>query len=642
MKTFYTFIIFLFSVLVCFSQTPKISGSVCLDTCPDNRMAGSLVKVAYKDKEGKEEKNKSKEGLAAEVQANGEFELGLLSKPKFPIGVTIQPNAIYRNYVVINEFDVANVIVGIPINIKMCKKEEVDALRATYYKVNIDRLQKEEKEKIQKLENEINTLKKQNKEFQSKVKELEDLKLKYEELKKYADETVKKISIAEIENRMLKNNPNYLANIRQEGYNNQINIQEESAKKGDVETVTKNYTPLGLADALDKDIISGMNKYLSDIGYQKLFGQFDLAVEYYPEVIKLSKKFENNDNFTFLYNYEAAELCYLINDFKKANSFISATLELKDFVNQKYLVKAYNLSGKIKDALNENKYHNEYQKAINVFKQLKKETFDDSETSKEAAISYILLGNYCKERGKNETAKTNYHKALDIYTELNKVCEYEVEAQCVILLNLVEIYDKENKASMVKKCSDRITLLKEIDKTVEQNSTIYNLELAKYNMQNKNFSEANYFYLKVIGKLKENPNLNQRELIKILLFMGLNQFYAKSYNEALNYFSQAEHFLSQDSTLQGKDFVRFKALCMAAKGIIIKEQNNKENGLLLYNQARNIVENDKTLTADDKKLLLKDMAHLKNYHHLETRDIIIKSIGGVSSIAVYIILLLSV
>jgi len=635
MKTFYTLIILLSSVLVCFSQTTKISGSICIDTCPDSKMAGALVKYT--------------KSLATEVLNSGTFELGLQPKTIFPIGLTVEPLPKYRNFVVINKFEIDNVNEHIPVNIKMCEETKLDSLRAIWAEINIDRLNKEKEEKIRKLEEEIDTLQKQNKEYQSKIKELEDLKLKYQELEKYAKETAEKLSIAEIENQMLKNNPNYLSNTFLEKYNNQKSIQQKGAKQGDIETVIKNYTT---QEEVDEHFRRGeymKDKLLSDIGYQRLFGQYKLAIDNYYNILK----FETDNKYKFLYNYEAAELCYLTNDFQKADYFINAALDLKQYVNKKYLIKTYNLSGQIKNAIRENKYHNEYQESIKIYEQLKKKTLADNKTRKEAAISYTLLGIYYKEKGRNEVAKTNYHKALDIYTELNRIGEFEVESQCLVLLKLAMIYSDENEVSMVKKCDARITLLERKDTTILKSPKI-NMERAISNMKSKRFEVSDKYYTRAFEYYKENQsqNLYQQKLIEILFLSGLNQFYAKSYYSALVYFGKADSLLLiHGNTLPKKDSVRLTALCKGVEGITMiklsklkhssmstmEMEEIEKQGLEQYNLAREMIEKDKNLDEKYKKILLKNMAYLKNYQKLRVMNY---TIGGALAGGFIIILFL--
>ena len=635
MKTFYTLIILLSSVLVCFSQTTKISGSICIDTCPDSKMAGALVKYT--------------KSLATEVLNSGTFELGLQPKTIFPIGLTVEPLPKYRNFVVINKFEIDNVNEHIPVNIKMCEETKLDSLRAIWAEINIDRLNKEKEEKIRKLEEEIDTLQKQNKEYQSKIKELEDLKLKYQELEKYAKETAEKLSIAEIENQMLKNNPNYLSNTFLEKYNNQKSIQQKGAKQGDIETVIKNYTT---QEEVDEHFRRGeymKDKLLSDIGYQRLFGQYKLAIDNYYNILK----FETDNKYKFLYNYEAAELCYLTNDFQKADYFINAALDLKQYVNKKYLIKTYNLSGQIKNAIRENKYHNEYQESIKIYEQLKKKTLADNKTRKEAAISYTLLGIYYKEKGRNEVAKTNYHKALDIYTELNRIGEFEVESQCLVLLKLAMIYSDENEVSMVKKCDARITLLERKDTTILKSPKI-NMERAISNMKSKRFEVSDKYYTRAFEYYKENQsqNLYQQKLIEILFLSGLNQFYAKSYYSALVYFGKADSLLLiHGNTLPKKDSVLLTALCKGVEGITMiklsklkhssmstmEMEEIEKQGLEQYNLAREMIEKDKNLDEKYKKILLKNMAYLKNYQKLRVMNY---TIGGALAGGFIIILFL--
>jgi tetratricopeptide (TPR) repeat protein len=333
---------------------------------------------------------------------------------------------------------------------------------------------------------------------------------------------------------------------------------------------------------------------------------------------------------------------------------------LDTLVNPKYLVKTYNLSGKIKKELNKKEnYQKELKKAIKLYRQLKKEEiilkdsigkilkdstgqvmkaiFTDSETDKEAATSYILLGDYYKEKEKNESAKTNYHKALNIYTELNKIdgIEIEVQSQYLILLELMKIYDNENKQTMVKKCFDRINLLKniDIDSTITRDPEI-NLQEAIYYMQNGKYSEAGRFYVKALEIYKKNPN---QKLIETQFLIGLNKFYAKLYRNASESFSQVDNLLKDTSiVLMKTDSMRLTVLCMAAKGIAMKKMGDKRNGIDLYNNAKKSIKNDEVLNKDGK--LLKDMAHLKKYGRLKTVDIIIKSVGGAGGFAIVLIM----
>jgi tetratricopeptide (TPR) repeat protein len=582
-------------------------------------MASSLVKVEYQD-------TKTNKGFDAEVQNSGKFEVGLSPIPKFPVGIVVDPKEGYKDYVVMNEYEVGNVIAGSSVDVKMCKGADVDTLRIIYYKVNINRLNEAKDVEKEKLRKEYENIKEKAEEYAQKLIALEN---KYAYLEKFAYETSQKLSIAEIENQMLKSDPAYMTDIISKTFDNNENIKKAGLLEGDYEKIRGTY---GLevvrkrTEERKKQEEIDKKQILSDIGYQKILGDYDLAIIYYTYIIDT---LETDNRYKFLYNYEAAELCYLINDFDTANSFINAALKLNNSVNQKYLVKTYNLSGEIKNAINENKYHNEYQKAINLYKQFKKDEFEDSEIEKEAAISYILLGDYFKQKEKNESAKANYHKALDIYTELNKIEEIEIEAQYLILVKLIGIYNAENKESMVKKCNERIKLLEDKDNTITKNPKI-NLQLAVVSMQTGDFSDANGFYTMALNHYKNNnSNHNQQEIIETMFLTGLNHFYAKSYKNALDYFNQTNDLLSRDSILIGKtDFIRLKALNTAAMGIVKKKSGDKENGLKQYNKAIEFVKKAE-LNKNDKKLILKDMAHLKNYSKLKTIDIIIKSAGGI-------------
>ena len=374
---------------------------------------------------------------------------------------------------------------------------------------------------------------------------------------------------------------------------------------------------------------------------------------------------------------------------KEALSYAKEAHQLAStFLSPYNVIQSYNLLGKIQQYIKTPKedYYKNYQEAIKLYKKIKKE--HDNEilrnenyaVEKEAAISYTLLGDYFYEqKKKNEPAKTNYHKALDIYTELNQIGEFEAKTQSATLLKLADIYDSENKERMVKKCMDRILLLEKEDRTIIDEPKII-LYRAMYKMQNGSFSEADSLYAKAQEHYRKNLNLPQKELIETLFLSGLNQFYTKSYNNAFNFFLQTDTLLKKDSVLLGPDFVRIKALCMATKGIIIKEQSdeekekslsllqkenlrtdfiyskassnaskdiiikeqgNKDKGLAQYEQAREMVKNSEILHDSDKKLLLKDMAYLKQYSNMEAVEIVkggVALLGALYAISLPILL----
>jgi tetratricopeptide (TPR) repeat protein len=603
-------------------------------------MAGSTVKVEYKD-------TKTNKGFDAYVENDGKFEVGFT---KFPVGIVVTPKIGYTDYMTMNTFEVDNVK-EYTVTVKMCKAADVNPLRAIFYGFDVDKRDRERDKEMQTLREQIAKLQSENAKLQSDKKELiakneeqiqssqneiEDVQRKYDDKVKMAEETSWQASIAQIEFSMLKNDPAYMTYIISENFDNRERLKEEGITEGNDKQVRENFSLNTVIKNKNTEEILKQNEInkrqlLSDIRYQKILGDYDSAIIYYTYIID---NIETDNRYKFLYNYETAELCYLINDFQKANSFINAALELQNYVNQKYLVKTYNLSGKIKNAINENKYHDEYQKAINIYKQFKKDGFEDSEVEKQAAISYTLLGDYFTQKGKNESAKANYHKALDIYTELNKIKEFEVEAQLSVLLKLATIYDSENKKTMVDKCFARIDTLEKKDSQIALNPKI-NLQRAIYYMQNGNFSDASKNYTNALNYYKtNNSNQNQQEIIETLFLTGLNQFYAKSYNQALSYFKQANDSLSEKNRilLRQTDFVRLKALSMAAIGIVEKKLGDKKNGLKeeglkKYSEAIKYVKDEK-LNKNDENLLLKNMEYLKKYSKLKTVDIIIKIAVG--------------
>jgi len=570
MKTFYTFIIFLFFVLACFSQTPQISGFVCLDTCPDSKMVGTEIKY--------------KKSFPARVQDNGRFELGLPPKTVFPIGLTVNPPEKYRNYMVINTFEVDNVNENVPVKIKMCKKEDLIPSRANYYKVNINWLMKQKYDEIEELKKQHEIEKVNTEEYKLKLTALEK---KYADLEKYAKETAEKLSIAEIENQMLRNNPDYLTDVIIEKNNNRENIQQKSAKKGDIETVTENYIT---KEEKDNHIIRGKiikNAILSDIRYQRLFGQYDLAIDNYSYI--LENRLETDDKYIFLYNYEVAELCYLINDFQKANFYINAALNLQYSVNAKYLVKTYNLSGQIK-----NNYR-EYQQAIKIYERLKKETLDDSEVCKEAAKSYMLLAGYYGDMKKNENAKTNYLKAHNIYISLNNEGEIDKDYQRLCLLYLAYLYQQEGQKALSKQCTDKVEALEQyfsISDSIQSDIDVsIKWAMADLNLENMEFNEAIAGYKQVLNYYKEQNekySINEMEIIKSYFTLGMVYLYKQKYTKipkaerkeyvdtnskvARDYFSEALRLVVPDSLkadslkIDDADYRGLKIMLTAAIG----------------------------------------------------------------------------
>ena len=402
-------------------------------------------------------------------------------------------------------------------------------------------------------------------------------------------------------------------------------------EKGDLEN-TKNNLPNY------EDIARNMENNMQDwkiwISIYKAEKNFDEVLKAYRDILKYTGT--EKDRFQLLMECSG----FSLKSYQYENNLIDTAFvyaikanKLSNDLPINCKIKSFNLLGQIQRAQNQKDYYKNYQQAVKLYKQSGRKSLTDNQVRKNVAISYTLLGDYYNEKKRKEAAKTNYHTALDIYTELNKIGKIEAEAQYNVLLKLAAIYNNENKASMVQKCIIRIALLEKEDSTIAKNSQI-NLQRAIYYMQNKQFSEANVAYEKTLKSYEINPNLYKQEIIKTRFLIGLNQFYNEAYHEAINHFSQAYDLLLRDSkSLERTNSVRLKALSMAAMGISMKKMGNKEKGLEQYNAAKKLVK-EAGLNKNDEKLLLKNMEHLKKYSSSKVVNFIVKSAGTIGGFVI--------
>jgi len=561
----------------------------------------------------------------------GTFTITFNKKPNYPTALSVYPSPFgsFKNYKVVNTYDINNIseFDNSEIAIFVADKKIMRQQQELFYEIISKDIKKYFQDSIMNLRIIYkDSVEKLNQLIGNLEKELNKKDQRIRELSEQLDQT-------DLELRLLKDNPLILQNETYEKNSLRLIDAHNFFSQGKIDSarmcIPKNIDEISDLNIKESKMLFAF--YQLDAAIEEIQGNYSQAIEQYKKALKHTGKDVFREYITCI---SIAELENILNNYDSAFKYANKAAELKE-INDIYKIKTYNLKGKIRQDCDN------YKQAIKLYKTIKKEYGNAiiEVAEKEAAKSYMLLGDYYKQKEKNESAKTNYHKALDIYTELNKIEEFEIEAQCFTLSELIIIYNDEGKESMVKKCTDRIILLNNTTgNKIMQNPKII-LQRAIVSMQSGDFSGANVFYAMALGNYKNNAsNQYQQEIIETLFLTGLNQFYDKSYSYAYDDFSQANDLLSRDSVLLGKkDFVRLKSLCIAAMGITKKEQGEKENGLLLYSQATSLVENDINLSKNEKKILLKDIKHLKKYSKLETNNFIKQIISGVCSFGILFI-----
>ena len=613
------FIVLYQSVFACFSQGEKELKGLVRTYQEEKAIRTRDIYVRHL---------RSKDTVFVETYSDfdGKFSIVFSNETRYPTSIIVRGNGEFKDYRVVNTYDINNIKeTDTNVNVFIGNKNVINKQKELFYNVITQSIVKQYQNSIQHYQSIIRNLERQEHIYVDSIRVLnriiEDLEKELKNKNQKIEEISEELKVLQADYLKLRNNPELM--------------QERIAEiLLDSLEVTLNYFNSGQLDkALSSNSVNQeeieQDKRIRSIKFfrLKLKAMTFVAMGDYPNAITWYKNTfvyidpENKIDWFFIY-MNIAELEYLTGNDNNAVKYVEDANSIT--INKIYKIKTYNLLGKVLKSQKKDKdSRKKYIEAIDLYKELKKEAVidgvidNDHIADKEAAISYTLLADYYEEIKRYEAAKTNYHKALDIYTELNKIGEIETEMQCVVLLKLATIYDNENKETMVKKCIDRIDLLEKRDSSTITQDPKINLYRAIYNMQNGTFEKADVLYMNVLDyyERKSNQNLYQQEIIKTRFLSGLNQFYAKSYDEALKYFSKADTLLEKDSISLGNDFVRLKALCMAATGITIKEMGDKEKGLSLYNEARDIAKKDKKL--------LKDLAHLKKYPYLKKRDNII-------------------
>ena len=464
----------------------------------------------------------------------------------------------YKWFTIVEEDRLKEVkIGGDMVRLSMWSKKECKARTQELAQPLIDEKTKQYEEKISKL----------NRENRDSINRLNvELNL----MQKY---------LIEFAEKMARINPDFADERQQKAL--------EFIDKGNLDSIDR-YLP-SLNDAM-RNIEIGKQDLKIRIGYYKAKPDFDSILIAYRVLLSYSKGIDE-----FEFSIECSE--YLFNNRIYGEKFIDSAFvyaekakEPSEKLAPYYKIKLYNLLGTIQEKQNKQKnYYKNYQKAIKLYKQSKdNREFLENSTKKEIAISYTLFGNYFFENKQYRKAEKQYLNALDIYIDLNKNEEYDELNQINMLLRLASVYNIQKKQSLVSQCIERIDALRmQGDEMQSDRLAILDEETGNYELVCRNFQAAigkyeaalNYhrkgderslnYYRK--GN-EDSPKIDHFKMAKLYYYIGEVHRYSKNYSESINYLDSALTEMKKDTLLSGAK------LCGFINASMYKSyQNNKDS-----------------------------------------------------------------
>ena len=307
------------------------------------------------------------------------------------------------------------------------------------------------------------------------------------------------------------------------------------------------------------------------------------------------------------------------------SAFKRAEKVLKYAPNTFYSTYTYNLLGQIAEYQNKTNAHTYYEKAIKLYKKSK----SDSQTAKQAAISYTHLANYYTKKNNYLQAESNYKKALNIYIELNTAGDYDPPNQIDMLLGLATIYAIQSKDVLVNQCIRRIGVLVEIGdfQPNSKDKATIDKKTGDFEFMSKNFKQAIGKYEQTLNYYISNNNeqyskVHDFEIAKLYFQIGLSYKYSKDYRTSINYCDSA---LKKIDTTNVEHRL-LQGFIIALKGKSYMRMNNKNLGKNLLNNANKIA-----IETKDKQL--KEFVKKEDKWWYSRNSLLFRGLGAGAAIA---------
>ena len=473
----------------------------------------------------------------------------------------------YKNHIVMEVDgyhyvkDIINLTVGRieGVKISLCSPETFKAMVEKLAKPYIDEVLRAERKRIDEL-----------------IKE-------NERLNRTEAEGRKLLQYIEIEYKILRNNyielAEKFARVDPELADENLRKAREYFENGDIENAKKS---LPNFEQAKNDVVRGKMIMSLHISFAKTEGNIYDVQQKYEEILDhVGKK---NDRFKLLIDY--SEYLFQNRIFDTTNTFVNIAFKKAEEANLLYelplsdKIYSYNLLGKIQKEQSVAGYYTNYETAIDIFKNHKKDALDYYVIKKNIAISYHQLANYYNSKKKYQLAEDNYKKAEDIYILLRESDNHDNKNHLYLLLDLATYYSTFRKKDLVKQCNRRVDLLlqnisdeeervkisiKQGDLALVSGDTtsqfISNLADAIWHKYPPATSSSYFYYIYpyyyYLSKYNENP-LYKNDLIKVSLKMA----YTNQYNnaEAISLCDSIIKNIGNDTVAYKKEIVLTEAL----------------------------------------------------------------------------------
>jgi hypothetical protein len=573
-------VIFLLISVYAFTQTKEINGFVYSSFDDKNVVVG--IPIIH---------NKFSETPPAITFHNGEFNLVIPSKTKSPTQITIDNTGNFSNYKIVNENTTNNISTTNqdPVKVYVGNKDVINKQRMEFYKINDSIINK-------KYEEQISQLQISNTNYKQIIDSLNIERAKDKAIIIRLSEQVQEL---QFELYLLKNSPNALYDnliaINTQKYNDALNY----FMKGDYKNAVK--------DTITEEELSRFEK-LSEIVFNRVklnaliftaMGKYKTAIYWYDKIrgFPLAEDKEDIERF-FIYR-DKAELEFRLKQYEKAISDI--TIALDKNVNDIYKIEAHNLLGNILQANNEKNYHNQYEKAVELYKEKKKEVnISIPKADKSAAISHTLLADYYKEKNKTQKAENNYKAALNIYIEMWKNKEYDNVNYLNLLVKMATFYTEERKTNLVKQCNDRIgILMSSIDDFSKKDRAKTNEWLGYLDLKNKKYDEALKKYLSAFSLYaemnKQTPLIYKDGLIRTAFMAAVTCNYNENYQKSIQYCNITLSNIGNNHTIT--EYQKMQGYVLALLSNNYKKIKNNTQADMCMTKANNIAKkvNDPSL-----------------------------------------------
>ena len=292
------------------------------------------------------------------------------------------------------------------------------------------------------------------------------------------------------------------------------------------------------------------------------------------------------------------------------SAFKRAEKVLKYAPNTFYSTYIYNLLGQIAEYQNKTNAHTYYEKAIKLYKKSK----SDSQTAKQAAISYTRLANYYTKKNNYLQAESNYKKALDIYRKLNKPGELaDTPNQIETLMGLATVYSIQRNTTLENQCLERIEILLSVGdfKSGSKDRAVIDKKMGDFRFMSRNFNAAinNYSRTLYYYDNKEYSKTDDLEIAKLYFQIGMSYKYLRNYDAGLNFFESVFTYIEKDS--KNEEHRLLEGFTLAAKGKSYKcigaqlwGKKNKEKRIEKKKQGNDFLEDAKDIAKglNNKKL----------------------------------------